>query len=216
MDQTKAILFWMSGVVTQPVSTAAAGLLQAAGRPGVQVGVLPEFIQAHEQFTLGQMGDLDFCRQLGRLTRLESEPDALRQKMLAAFAPESLTLDVIRALPEAIERWLVVDLPRAWYEALAGRLSLPSCFAPERLVFLDQSGLKRLVPDVFYYLSQCARQEAGGCLLIDPRLRRAMAGIDHGFPSAHHVNLRLLKQEFYLRGFTGRTSLSHNPDQKIQ
>lgn len=215
MGQIQAVLFWMSGVVTQSIPAVLNDILQAAGRPLVHWPALPEFTQAQEQFTLGQLSDLEFCRRLSPLTGLEEAPEELCQKMLSTFAPQPLTLELIRTLPAVIERWLVADLPAAWHEALADRLNLQSCFAPDRLVFLGQSELPRLVPDVYYYLSRCAHREAGNCLLVDPMLRRAMEAINHGFPTAHYVNPRLLKQEFYLRGFTGRTTLNHKPEQVL-
>jgi hypothetical protein len=213
MTEIRAVLFWMTGVVTQSVPAVAMQLAQAAGRSPANLTALPEFNLAQEHFALGRLGDLDFCQRLSQFIGLDWEPAALRQKMLAAFVPEQPTLEIIQALPAALERWLIVDLPPAWYEALAGTLRLQTCFAPERLIFLGQSDLPRLVPDVYYYLSRRLHLEAGRGLVIDPLLRRAMEGINHMFPAAHYVNSRLLKQEFYLRRFTGRTTLNHKPDQ---
>ncbi len=212
MGQIQAVLFWMSGVVTQSIPAAFNDILQAAERPLIHLPALPEFNVAQEQFTLAQIGDLEFCQRLGHLAHLEETPEGLRQKMLSAFAPRPSTLELIRTLPAAIERWLIVDLPPAWHEALAGPLNLQSGFAPERRVFLGQSELPRLIPDAYYYLSRSVHREGGSCLLVDPMLRRAMEAINCGFPTAHYVNPRLLKQEFYLRGFTGRTTLNHKPE----
>ncbi len=212
MGQIQAVLFWMSGVVTQSIPAVLNDILLANGRPQIHLAGLPEFNAAQEQFTLGQMSDLEFCRRLGQLARLEEAPEGLRQRMLSAFAPRPATLELIGTLPAVIERWLIADLPAEWHVALAHRLNLQSCFAPERLILLGQSLLPRLIPDVFYYLSRSVHREGGNCLLVDPLLRRAMEGINCSFPTAHYVNPRLLKQEFYLRGFTGRTTLNHKPD----
>ena len=55
--------------------------------------------------------------------------------------PNQGAIEVARMLPEAIQRWLVVDLPVKWFEHVDRLLGLHTWFPPERRISLPASYL---------------------------------------------------------------------------
>ncbi len=212
MAKIEAVLFWMGGVVTQSIPAVIGGLLEEMGSKSGPDNVFPGFSRSLEQFSLGYLDDLSLCRQLAEGANLSFPPELIRNKMLNAFAPNEPALAVIEKLSPAYQRWLVVDGPQAWYESIAGRSGLSTVFSSNRLIFLANSRLPQPVPDLFYYLSHTVQFPAECCLLIDPSMKRAVQGINHGFPTAHYVNPRLIEREFYLRGFSGKAKIHKKPE----
>jgi hypothetical protein len=211
MGNIEAILFWMGGVVTQSIPEILSNTIRETGQKAGNLYTLPGFSHAMEQFILGQLDDLSFCRQIAEILKLKNDPTTLRQKILDAFMANELALEVIQKLPVYYQRWVVVDLPCAWYEQIASRLDLPLYFYSNKQIFLPSSQLQQLVPDLFYYLSQSVQLAANHCLLIDPSIKRAIQGINQGFPSAHYINPQLLEREFNLRGFIGKMKVHNKP-----
>jgi hypothetical protein len=212
MGEIRTVLYWMSGIVTQSIPAVLADVLRSREKKAGNLNALPGFPEALEKLVIGQSSDLEFLQAFLDSTGLESSREQLRSEILARFMPDPPALQMIDILPDSFERWLVVDLPPAWYAALYDRLDLSSTFSPERTIFLGLSELPRLVPDLFYYLSRRVQQPAQRCLLFDPSVKRAIQGINHQFPTAHYVNPRLLEREFYLRGMIGKVIIHKKPE----
>ncbi|HEX9029454.1 MAG TPA: hypothetical protein VF823_09800 [Anaerolineales bacterium] len=208
MANVEAVFLWMSGVVTPSIPSILQSF-QAA--PGSGHSTPAGLNQALERFSLGQLEEQAFCRDLAGFSSLPDEPALLRQRIIDACAPNEAVLAVVQKLPPELQRWLVVDLPRAWYEQIAGRSGFSEVFPAERLIFLSESGLPRLIPDLFPYLGSVAQLPTGSCLLIDPSQKRAIQGINLGFSTAHYVNPRHMEREFYLRGFFGKITIHKKP-----
>lgn len=193
MSDTRAVLFWMTGIVTPSLPATLAAL-------GVHVGV-PALNRDLEALALGALSDDALLNRVGRLRD--------RTAWVAAFQPEAAVLATIDRLPESYQRWLIVDAPPAW--SLFDRLGLAQTFSRDHVIALGEGGLARMDPDA---VDECLRRTgwpAAQCLFIDPDLRRTLAGVRRRIPSAHYVNVRLLEREFYLRGFIGPVQLHPGP-----
>ena len=193
MSDTRAVLFWMTGIVTSSLPATLGGL-------GVRTGE-PELGRALEALALGGLRDDMFLQTVGRADD--------HAAWVAAFQPEAAVLATIDRLPESYQRWLIVDAPPAW--SLFDRLGLAQTFSRDHVIALGEGGLARMDPDA---VDECLRRTgwpAAQCLFIDPDLRRTLAGVRRRIPSAHYVNVRLLEREFYLRGFIGPVQLHPGP-----
>jgi hypothetical protein len=219
MGETRVIFFWMGGVVTQalePLLRQALASLAPQGVLRTNLLAAPGFAAQCEAFTLGQVSDLDFCQAVAGIAGLDVSPAALRDAAVAGLAAAPGVIREIDRLPRAIERWLIVDYPQAWFDAACDRLAIDPCFAAENRIFLDRSRLPRLVPDVFDALAQAAHLPLEACLVVDAQSRRAVAALDRGFPAAIFVDARRLEREFVMRRFTARQPLEHRPETVIQ
>jgi hypothetical protein len=216
MPDTRAVFFWMGGVITQALEPLLTQALADCGQSGLNLLARPGFAQACADLTLGKRTDLDFCRDLCALAGADCTPGELGAAVIRAFAPTPGVIQTVDLLPPAYQRWLIVDFPRAWFEPVCQRLAIRPCFPAERTVFLPECGLSDLIPDVFDRLAARAQLTMQQCLVLDGSSHRAVAALDRGFPSAIFVDARRLAREFVLRQFTARVPLEHRPASILQ
>jgi beta-phosphoglucomutase-like phosphatase (HAD superfamily) len=211
MSDIRAVLFWLTGVVVQSVPAALATLETVFDLAPGRLRGLFDLSADVDALAIGRIpDDALFARLNGAAGRTISS-EQWRSALMAAFQPDLSALESIGRLPEAYQRWLIVDLPSPWFDGLRGRVDLTPWFPPEHTIVLDHGGLPRLEPDVYYHATRAIHLPAAHCLFIDPRLRRAIQGVNQRFSVAHYVNARLLDREFYLRGFTGPVKLHPTP-----
>jgi hypothetical protein len=216
MPDTRAVFFWMGGVITQALEPLLTQVLADRGLAGVNLLARPGFAQACGDLTLGKCSDLDFCRDMCVLAGADCTPGELREASIGAFAPTPGVIQTIDLLPPAYQRWLIMDFPRAWFEPICERLGILPCFPAERTIFLPECGLSSLIPGVFDLLAARAQLTMEQCLVVDASSHRGVAALDHGFPSAIFVDSRRLAREFVMRQFTARVPLEHRPASVIQ
>ena len=211
MGEIRAIFFWLSGVYTQPLlALLAQALSQGCGHP-VNPLALPDYAAQVEGLITGKIAGPAFCQALGESVGSKDSPAALRDRILGGIIPNPGAIEVTRSLPEAIQRWLVVDLPRDWFERIAGQLRVDTCFAPEQKIFLPTSRLPRLIPDVFYLMAFQARLSMQECMLIDASTRRAVQALNHGLSTELYVDNRRLERMFIMRKFIDQPFPDHKP-----
>jgi len=211
MGEISQFFFWMGGVVTQPLEPLLSTALQDAGSPPVNLPAREGFAQACEKLTLGALDELDFFREIASMAGVPAPPEKLREALLARVSALPDILPTIDLLPPSFGRWLVVDFPRAWFELLKDRLGLAPIFQDDHILFLDESGLKSLVPDAFFYLAHRTGHRLTQCLLFDADSHHCVSALYHGFPAAIQVDARRLNREFLLREFIPRGPLEHRP-----
>jgi hypothetical protein len=216
MPDTKAVFFWMGGVITQAIEPLLCRALAACGQTGTNLLVRPGFSSACQSLALGKLDGLGFCREICAMAEAAISPEALQAALIAAFDPTPGVIQEIDRLPSAYRRWLIVDVPRTWFEQVCERLLIHPCFPPGGLIFLAETGLDRLEPDIYDYLAVRAGLRLDQCLVLDRSSHRAVAALDHGFPSAIFVDARRLEREFVLRQFTAKLPLEHRPATVIQ
>lgn len=212
MGEIRGIFFWFSGVYTQPLLDLLARTLSQACGQAVNPLALPDYAAQVEWLVTGRMDDQSFCQALGMAAGVKSSPVALRDRILDGLLPNQGAFDVARMLPEAIQRWLVVDLPPKWFERVDRLLGVHSCFPPERRISLPASYLERLIPDVFDHLAIQAQLPLQECLLIDASTRRAVQALNHGLSTELYVDSRRLERALVLRKLIDRPHPVHKPD----
>jgi len=210
MGQTDAIFFWADGIVHTPLQEAVAAAL-----PGTSAGAIarylasPVYKDAREQLALG--GEpAEFCMHVPDALHVSAGAEAVQAGITAALAVCPEALGLIGSLEPGIRPWLVVDIPRAWFERLPFAGTLAGCFSCERILFLEDAGLPSLVPGAFEYLVAASGTERGRCLLLDSSLRRAMAALDAGLPAGIILGTRRLQREFLLRRLVSQQYVMHS------
>ncbi|MDD5371189.1 MAG: hypothetical protein PHQ40_19070 [Anaerolineaceae bacterium] len=216
MPDTRAIFFWMGGVLTQSIESLLRSALAACGRPETNPFSAPGFASNCERLALGQLDDLTFCQAVCEISGAKSSPAKFRETVIATFSPLPGVTQAVQRLPDTIQRWLIIDYPRSWFDQVCERLLIQPCFPPERLLFLQDSRLNRLAPDVFDFLAQRSKFRADQCLVVDSNSHRAVAALDHGFPAAIFAGSDRLVREFIMRQFTARIPLEHRPATRLQ
>ncbi len=210
MPDTRAVFFWMGGVISLSIEPLLRKAL-AEWDAEVNLFAKPGFAGACEDLAIGRQDDLAFCQAVCAIAGVEIAPVTLREAVVAAFEPKPRVVQTIQQLPRAVQRWLIVDYPRAWFERGADLFGIYPCFPEDHLIFLTESRLGRLVPDVFDFLAHRAQLRLDQCLVVDEESHRAVAALDYGFPSAIFVDARRLEREFVMRQFTAKVPLEHRP-----
>lgn len=213
MSNISDVIFWMGGVITPSIPAILSKWMGEVGIKPLDLTLSPGFSQVWERFMLGQIDADSFCRQASEAAQLDVTPEALRDHVLAELQPVESVLAEVAALPDNIRRWLVVDIPRSWQQEAPGLAALDTFFPAQQCIFLTESGLVRLVPELFYHLSRCIQRPLEHCLLIEPSYRRSVTGVQHGIHTAHFIHSHRLRREFYLRGFHGKVNIHQKQEQ---
>ncbi len=211
MGQTRAIFFWLSGIITPSFQTILSRALADLRKTGINLPGLPDLQSACDDLVLGKASDLDFCRRVEETIHLGVDPAVLQENILSEITPNPHVAGTIQLLPEKYERWLLVDLPRRWFEQVCKKLVIADTFSPERLFFLPESGLARLVPEIFDRLPEYARLSIKECLIIDANSKRAVQALNHGLPAALFTSAKQLEREFTMRYFIEKPQPMHKP-----
>ncbi|NPV85780.1 MAG: hypothetical protein HPY45_07195 [Anaerolineae bacterium] len=208
MSAINAVFFWFSGVIIQPLHTLLFHALQSRGN---QTNLLmqSEYFTLCDALATGALDAAAFCRRLAQICALDVDSATLEKEILAAAEPNPGVNAEIDKLPREYQRWLVVDLPAHWFEQLAGRIEVSSCFSPQEIVFLPHAGLPRLVPEAFDYLARCARTSRGKCLLFHASTHHAIEALNYGMHAATFVDARHIEREFLLRRITDKAYRVH-------
>jgi hypothetical protein len=211
MPDTRVILFWMGGILAQPISSLIQDALAKYGRNDANLLSIPGFANSSERLALGQLDDLAFCQGICDTYGVNVSMEAFRDTVITSFVPCPEVIRTIAHLPEDYSRWLIVDYPRTWFDQVKERLMIPSCFSIDHILFLQESGLYRLIPNIFDFLANKTRYPQDQCLIFDADSHRTIAALIHGFPSAIYVDPKRLEREFALRHFTAKVPLEHRP-----
>lgn len=210
MGQTDAIFFWADGIVHTPLQEAVAAALPGMSAEAIaRYFASPAYKAARENLALGGK-PAEFCMHVLDALHVSTGAETMEAGIIAALAVYPQALELIGSLEPGIRSWLVVDIPRTWFERLPFAEELVSRFSRERMLFLEDAGLTSLVPGVFEYLVAASGTERERCLLLDSSLRRAMAALDAGLPAGIIVGTRRLQREFLLRRLISQQYVMHS------
>jgi FMN phosphatase YigB (HAD superfamily) len=208
MGEINQTIYWMGGIMTQPIPILLAKTVSETGAH-VNVLGLPSFEAMCEELYLGKIDELVFLKTVCSKGKLEIKPEDLREKALAAAQPIPEVVETINLLSETVGRWLVIDYPKPWFEKIAERLGIRRCFTDKQFIFLAQSGLSRLGPDLFKYLAATVKKDPEDCLFFDLQSRRSVQALNYGMASAIFVDSRRLKREYLLRKMIAENYVMH-------
>ena len=206
MAQTKALLIWGSGVLWNNPADALPELAGDSAR--MHIRYAPAYLSLWENLALGRIAGEELLQTACRLL-----PDV--QKEAVADLPSHISeregmLDVLLALRPELQLYLVCDIPKDWLVRLPGYDRLKSRFAQENILFLNESGIMRTVPDAFYYLPGAVKLPGEHCLLYDADSKRTVQAIRHELPAALVLDPMRLRRECLLRGLLPETYLVHS------
>ena len=211
MADNQALIFWLSGVFHPSLVEVISQVVVGMGCVNLNFSTQPDIIHLIDDFALGKINDSSFCREIVRNAGLEISPNELKEKIIESIVPNPGVIQTIQSLPESLQRWLIVDYPRSWFDKMAARLEIFPCFSQKRLVYLTQLGLRTMTPDVFDQVAQLAKVPKSSCLSIDQNQKRCIQTLRDGMQSVIFVNARNLEREFILRRFIGKTQFNHQP-----
>ena len=212
MAEIRALFFWLGGVVTQPLFNVISNLLaKEAGHSEENFYALSGTIELIDDFSLGKMDDMTFCKRVGEVAGFSFKPRQLKEKIIKSLIPNPKVTQIIGLLPVNIQRWLIIDYPQSWFDQISERLEIRPCFSSDRMIFLEKAGLNEIIPDLLTYLTQISHLPINQCSLIDQNSRRSIQTLRYGMPAAIFVNARILEREFVLKRFIGQTQFIHHP-----
>lgn len=194
------IFFWLGGVLTEtiPELTRAALFPEAGGYEAVKMQ--QQIRDLIEDLSLGKITSMQYCEQA--IARCESSMtvSGLNRLIIDTASLQQSVADMVVEIPEASERWLIVDFPVDWFSELANRLKIYSLFPENRAIFTAELKIKRMVPDIFYHLPPKAGRAMDDCIVIDPVSARAVEAMKHGLATIIYVYPERLKHELAMQG----------------
>jgi FMN phosphatase YigB (HAD superfamily) len=212
---TKAIFFWTSGIFTPSIPTIINGAVEKASGKKINILALPDFPRLTEQLTLGQLDELAFYEKLCDIAHIDINPEAIREKIFEQIHSPTQVIEVINLLPIKFEPWLVVDIPLSWYERIFKISEIQSLFSTDHIIDLPESGLTRLIPDSFYFMTFKAHIPFERGLLIDASAKNCVQALNHGLQAAIYVDPRRLEREFIMRYFLEKPQPIHRPSHSL-
>jgi hypothetical protein len=194
------IFFWLGGVLTEtiPELTRSALFPEADGHEAVRMQQkIRDLIM---NLSLGKITSREFCERA--IARCESSiPVSNLDRLIVDTASlKQPVADMVVEIPEAYERWLIVDFPIDWFRELANRLKIDSLFPFNRTIFTVELEIQRMVPEVFYHLPSRAGRAMDDCIVIDPVSARAVEAMKHGLAAIIFVYPERLKHELAMQG----------------
>jgi FMN phosphatase YigB (HAD superfamily) len=188
LPKIRAAFFWFGGVLTPGIPELAARLLFSAPIETLDVQTRLRVRQLTADLCVGQLTGREFCQSVIRESGVSRMPEELEAGVKKTIHLREDVVGVIAALPDDVERWLICDFPRDWYESAASQAGLSGYFSVNRVVFTAECRLTRLAPNIFYHVIHCAGHPMDACLMIDESTPRSVEAIRHGLHAAIFVD----------------------------
>jgi hypothetical protein len=199
MRRIGAVFFWFGGVLTTSIPDLMARQLFALPIEKVDMATRLRMRQLEADLSVGRITAQQFCQSLIHENGVSLAAEGLEARVKQTIHLRSDVLAEVEALPSDVERWIICDYPRDWYEAAVNGSRLSANIAADRVVFTAECRLTRLIPDMFYKIVHCAGHSMDTCLMIDAVTPRSVEAIKHGLHAAIYVDAWRLKREFILR-----------------
>ncbi len=197
MSKIHAVFFWFGGVLAPSIPEVMARTLFNLPLEKVNVQARLRMLQLTTDLGLGCISAQEFCDILIQEYNHALTVEGLETAIKNAVELRRDVLDVIADLPGDVERWILCDYPKEWYES--ARHGSVNDGLPDRALFTSEGRLSRLTPDIFYHLSRASGHPLNTCLMIDQMTPRAVDAIKHGLHAAIFVDSWRLRREFVLR-----------------
>ena len=195
-----SIFVWVGGVITEKISEITMQILRS--KQGFEGTTLQrsEITKLADELSLGLVSTNAFCKGVIRATNSDLDEETLEDLIPRNATLNTPVIDLVSSISRNYEKWLISDYPESWFQKISSRLDLSSQYPNERIIFVSHGGLKKIVPDVFDYISLISQRSLDECLLIDSMYSRAVGAVRHGLSSIIYVYPERLEHEFALRG----------------
>jgi hypothetical protein len=195
-----AVFFWFGGVLTGTVAELTVGELMPDAKGHEALKTRQRIGELAEELSLGRIAASDYSEQTIALCDASVEPSELYRRIIESASLRQPIAELIERMPASYERWLIVDFPADWYQAVSQRWSVHSLFSEERTLVTSELKLSRMVPEVFYHLPSIAGRSMDECIIVDACSARAVQSMEHGLASIIYVYPERLRLELALQG----------------
>ncbi len=193
------LLFWMDGVVTTPLADITIHQLESVLNDRLGIAERLEIRDWALELQLGRIDSVTFCNKSLAITQAPLAEKELAARIGKNVAPIPGVLDVVRELIGTYGLWLIAHCPREWLLSISERLDLVHLFTGHSILFCPESGLSRLLPDVFYLAAQQAGKPLENCLLVAGDSAITTAAVNVGLNAIIFADARRLRRELGLR-----------------
>ena len=213
MSAIHSIFYWAAGLVFPSLEDCVAGSLPHQGASGVNLPADRRYWDRREALALGNCTGLDFCRDLCHRYGLGQPPKQLERELVGRLDDALPVGQAVLSLRPGYAQYLIWDIPRRWAELLHLPPELEAVWPEECRIFLPESGLDRITPDLFEYLPRLAGADRAQCLFLDADSRRAAAAVNARGQGAVIIGPDRLRREFQLRKMSKEAYCMHTRPQ---
>jgi FMN phosphatase YigB (HAD superfamily) len=210
MPPYQALLFWMGGVLIDPLTE----LTLSALKPGLLGHERILYKHAIDplalDLNLGRINTQEFSLEVFRACSPDFSAQELEARIPARTRLRNEVLEVIRKIPAGFEKWLISDFPQDWLGKLAELPIILEIFTRDRIIFTGELGLQRFEHEIFQALPEAVHHKIEDCLVVDAVSKRAVESIKHGLVSIIYVYPGRLAHELALHNIIeGRADVMH-------
>lgn len=199
MSDVKAIIFWMSGVLTPSHSIVLEKSIYELTGKRIDTAVYHKKLSFFRQTNLGLISPEQFYQEVCKAFPTEMAPSILKEKIISLLSVDTQVIGIINRIPEKFEIRLIVDYPDEWYGRISGIKIFQEHFPKEKAIILPNLGYKDFERDFIGSLPELLGLPFEKCLLVDADIKRAVQAISINLPSIIYVDPRRLNREFILR-----------------
>jgi len=199
MNLFNTIFIWFGGVLTQTIlEVTFQAMFPDEGYAG-KYNERSEIKKLADELSLGLFSAQKYCEQAIKCCNLDISADVLETKILReAFLREPI-LNLMEELSPKFNLWLISDFPETWFKEITKNEDRLDLFLGNRILFTSVSKLSRMIPDIFYYITQSTNSPIDECFLVDGVSARAIEAVKHGLQSTIYVYPQRLEHELAMR-----------------
>lgn len=195
MPKINAIFYWFGGVLIESLPQLVGRGLYDLPIEKINIHTRLRLREMVNELALGRLNAQTFCAAVIQEYSPTRSADEMESWIKQALKLRPDVLKEIAAPPDKIERWIICDYPKDWYEVAVSGHELPI----KNIFFTEESNLSNLVPDIFYELSRRSNYPLNRCLMIDAVTPRTVEAVKHNMHASIFVDARRLQREFALR-----------------
>jgi FMN phosphatase YigB (HAD superfamily) len=193
------IFFWQDGVITTSIADTAIDRLEGVLGRTLDIDTRVQIRDWGLDLQLGRLASLEFCREALALTGASMPEQELGGRIQNAVAPVPGVMEVLQELKGKYGLWMIGLCPSDWLTPMAERLDLLPIFSAESILVCPESGLTKLIPDVFELAVQRATKTIEQCLLVAPKPAITTVAVNRDLNSILFADARRLRRELGLR-----------------
>ncbi len=205
------ILFWFSGAFTASLYSIIVENLYPNSSSAEKLALQQKVRPLQEQLAIGKLVPETFCRKVMDTLQVDVEPTLIPETLGKSLKIDQAFFNIYQQISNEFDPRVIVDIPEIWFRQLIKCWNVEESFPDGRLIFLEQSGLGKLIPDVFQYIPKAAGRKMEECIVVDPIQMRAVMAHKQGLVSTAYVYPRRLKIDLALQGIWKTTENVYHP-----